>query len=152
MPGPAVITIPHNLLHQTSAAFLADLVNTMSNTCPALRTLHCSPTHHVLTKYTPSHITHHISHHIHHESCCRKRDSPCWEHNTRQSQAVCLASQSKFTPETNVTSIKRLGQVHTVCSLCYPGLYKLTICWSSANIFEVHKCFRTLSSHSLWCS
>ena len=56
MPGPAVITIPHILPHQTSAAFLADLVNTMSNTCPKLRTL--------LTYLSCSHQIHSITHHI----------------------------------------------------------------------------------------
>ena len=35
----AVIAIPHNSPQQTSAAFLAELVNTMSDTCPALRAL-----------------------------------------------------------------------------------------------------------------
>ena len=38
----------------------------------------------------------------------------------------------------------------TVSSLCYSRLYKLTICWASPNICEVHKSIRILSSHSLW--
>ena len=60
MPCTAVITIPHNSPQQTLGAFLADLVNTMSNTCPALRTFIA----HLLIIFSPNILlptTHHTS-------------------------------------------------------------------------------------------
>ena len=140
MPCPAVITIPHNSPQQTSAAFLADLVNTMSNTCPALRTLHYSPTHHILTKYTPTHYTSHI-----------QRDSQRCKHNTQTSPgSVSGLTINLLWKQMSPSRGWVKCTVSVVSSLCYSRLYKLTICWASPNICEVHKSICILSSHTVY--
>ena len=83
----AVIAIPHNSPQQTLAAFRAELVNTMSNTCPALLTY--SSYSHQIYSYT--------SHGFHQESWSRKIYFRHCKHNTqtRQGDSQSIYSGNK---------------------------------------------------------
>ena len=115
---------------------------TLLTPCPthALHCVHCSPTHHILTKYTPTHYTSHI-----------QRDSQCCKHNTQTSQgSVSRLTINLLRKQMSPSRGWVKCTVSTVSSLCYSSLYKLTICWASPNICEVHKSICILSSHTVY--
>ena len=110
--------------------------------CPT-HALHCSPTYHILTKYILLHITRLPSRVLIQENILSTLQA---QHSDQTGRLTINLLRKQMSPPRGWVKCTAAA----VSSHCYSRLYKLTICWASPDICEVHKSIRILSSHSLW--